>query len=180
VTCRIKILLRLIVFSCCLLQIPTFAADTTSASFNLSGTVPVVFSATTRGVPGDLDLSPNVIVNNRRIGLVHFKYNVNVASMTISSNTTSGGPESSTGTYSFQGGGFKVSVANGCVSVDPTFNTPFALTNTGTDVKSATANSLTTGIEEDCEILASWRGTNQSLPLAGVYSLTVNITMVSQ
>lgn len=155
------------------------AADTTIASFNISGTVPSYFSLTTRGIAGDLDLSPKVIVNNRRIGLMHFKYNANIASLTIASSTASGGPEGPSGTYNFQGG-FKVSVAAGCVSVDPAYNTPFLLTAAGTDIKSAASTALTEGVEEDCDLLASWKGTNVNLPLAGAYSLNVLATMVSQ
>ena len=156
------------------------AADTTIASFNLSSTVPTVFSVTTRGVPGDLDLSPGVQVNNRRIGLVHLKYNANVASLVISSSTASGGPTSGGGAaYSFQGGGFKVSVSAGCTSVDPTYNTPFTLTNAGTDIKSVLSTALVSGIEEDCDVLGSWTGTAAALPLAGVYSMQVQVTMMS-
>lgn len=171
----------LLAVSLAMTPLKLYSADTAVGSFNISGTVPTFFSATTRGIPGDIDLTPNVVVNNRRIGLIHFKYNVNVASITISSSTASGGPEpSSGGTYSFQGGGFKVSIRAGCASADAAFNTPFILTQAGTDVKSATSASLTTGIEEDCEILGSWQGTSQALPLAGVYGLTINVTMISQ
>ena len=155
------------------------AADTSIATFNLSGTVPTFFSVSVRGQPGDLDLSPNVVVNNRRIGLMHLKYNSNVASLTISSSTASGGPEGPSGSYNFQGG-FKVSVSAGCSSVAPAYNSPFVLTSAGTDIKSALSTALTTGIEEDCDVLASWKGTSQTLPLAGVYTLNISVTMVSQ
>lgn len=166
-----------------ILATPTsFAADTAIAYFNISGTVPTFFSVSARGLPGDLDLTPNVTVNNRRIGLLHFKYNVSIASLTISSDTASGGPETSGGAvYNFQGGGFGVSFDPACTTVDPTYNTPFTLTNAGIDVKSALAAALTTtGIEEDCEVYASWQGTSAKLPLAGVYSLSITVTMVSQ
>ncbi len=155
------------------------AADTTITSLNLSGTVPTYFSVTPRGMAGDLDLTPNVTVNNRRIGLLHFKYNANVASITVGSSTPSGGPEGPSGTYNFQGG-FKVSIGAGCFSVDPAFTTPFVLTAGGTDVKSAGSTALVAGVEEDCDVLASWRGSNVAIPLAGVYSLNINVTMVSQ
>ena len=155
-----------------------FAADTSIAMINISGTVPTFFSVTSRGQPGDLDLSPQVTVNNRRIGLLHFKYNMNVSTITISSNTSSGGPEGP-GTYNFQGG-FKVSVGAGCSSVDPTYNTAFAISQTGVDVHSAGSAALSTGVEEDCDMLASWRGTSQTLPLAGVYTLNISVTMTSQ
>lgn len=156
-----------------------FAADTAVATFNISGTVPTFFSVSARGLPGDLDLTPKVIVNNRRIGLMHFKYNANIATLTIASSTASGGPEGPSGTYDFQGG-FQVSIGAGCSTVDAAFNAPFLLTAAGTDVKSPLAAALVAGIEEDCEVFASWRGTNQSLPLAGVYALNITVTMVSQ
>lgn len=160
---------------------PITVADTAIAVFDLSGTVPTIFSITTRGLPGDLDLTPNVTVSNRRIGLIHLKYNVNVASLVISSDTASGGPESTSGAiYTFQGGGFQVAVDPACTSVAPAYNTPFTLTNAGTDIKSALAGALVnSGIQEDCEITASWQGTSAKLPLAGVYKLGVTLTMTS-
>src|SRR3989344_8552156 len=106
----IKIFLTLAV----LYPVIALAADTAIAYFNLSGTVPTVFSVTTRGLPGDLDLTPNVSVDGRRIGLMHLKFNMNVASLVISSDTASGGPESTSGAaYNFQGAGFQVSVKAG-------------------------------------------------------------------
>jgi hypothetical protein len=174
-----RVTLTLIATIATLLQPTAFAADTAIATFNISGTVPTYFSVTTRGMPGDLDLSPRVVVSNRRIGLMHFKYNTNIASLTISSGTASGGPEGPSGAYDFQGG-FRVSVGAGCLTVDPAYNAPFILTPGGTDVKSALSAALTSGIEEDCDLYASWTGTNQTLPLAGVYSLNITVTMVSQ
>lgn len=176
------ILIRALITLILAFQPASYAADTAIAMFELSGTVPSVFSVTTRGLPGDLDLTPNVTVNNRRIGLMHLKYNVNVASLTISSNTASGGPESTSGVaYTFQGAGFQISIEPGCASVDATYNSPFTLTNMGTDIKSTLAGALiNSGIEEDCEVLASWQGTSSKLPLAGVYKLAVTVTMVSQ
>ena len=158
------------------------AADTAFGYFNVSGTVPTFFSLTTRGVPGDLDLTPNVVVNNRAIGLMHLKFNVNMASLTVSSDTASGGPEATSGAvYNFQGAGFGVSVNATCASVDAAYNAPFILTNAGTDIKSAAANVLVgSGIEEDCELYASWQGTSAKIPLAGAYALAITITMISQ
>ncbi|MEZ0391959.1 MAG: hypothetical protein ACAH59_07075 [Pseudobdellovibrionaceae bacterium] len=171
--------IRFVLISSLLLLPAANAADTAIAGFNVSGTVPTFFSVTTRGMPGDLDLTPKVIVNNRRIGLLHFKYNANIANLTVSSSTASGGPEGTSGAYNFQGG-FKVSISAGCSSVDAAYNTPFVLTAAGTDVKSAASAALLNGVEEDCEVLASWKGTNTTLPLAGVYALNINVTMVSQ
>lgn len=176
---RLKIFTLVLLMVFC--QPTTTAADTAIAIFDISGTVPAIFSLTTRGLPGDLDLSPNVTVTNRRIGLIHLKYNINVASLIISSSTASGGPESTSGAaYSFQGAGFQVSVSAGCASASPTYATPFTLTNAGTDIKSPLAAALVnSGIDEDCEVLASWQGTASKLPLAGVYKLGITVTMTS-
>lgn len=157
----------------------TGSADTAVALINVSANVPTIFSVTARGLPGDLDLTPNVIVNRRTLGLFHFKYNSDVVSLTISSDTLSGGPEASGVPYSFQGGGFKVSIETGCQSVDASYNLPFTLSNTGTDIKSALSAALITGIEEDCALMASWTGTSQTLPKAGKYSMGITLTMVS-
>jgi hypothetical protein len=164
-----------------ILSSSTTTADTSIALFDLSGTVPSYFSVTTRGIPGDLDLTPNVTVLNRPIGLLHFKYNINVGTLVISSDTASGGPEATSGaTYNFQGGGFQVSIDSACASVAPTYYAPFTLTNAGIDVRSVLAGALVnTGIEEDCQVLASWRGTTQKLPLAGLYKLGLTVTMTS-
>ena len=48
-----------------------FAADTSIATLNVSGNVPVIFSVTARGYPGDLDLSGNVAVTDRLLGMFH-------------------------------------------------------------------------------------------------------------
>lgn len=155
------------------------AADISYAHFNVSANVPVVFSVTARGIPGDLDLTPDVVVEDRLIGILHFKYNKNVASLEIASSTASGEPEQAGTAYDFEGGGFQVSIGAGCQSVDATYNTAFSLTNAGTDIKSALAAALTEGIEEDCDLLASWTGTDVNLPLAGKYSMTITVTMTS-
>lgn len=156
------------------------AADTSVATMNVSANVPVVFSVISRGVPGDLDLTPNSVVNNRTLGLFHFKYNANVASMTIKSDTASGVPEDGGTAYDFAAATpFKVAITAGCSSVAAAYNAPFALTQVGTDIKSLTAAALTSGIEEDCELTGTWGGTTTALPLSGKYSLSITLTMVS-
>ena len=157
------------------------AADTAVATLNISGDVPTIFSVSARGMPGDLDLSPSVSVSNRLLGILHFKYNVNVASLKIASSTTSGVPENGSGAaYGFGAASFKVAfTATGCTSVDATYNTPFLMVPAGTDVKSAGSAALTAGVEEDCSLTASWAGTTASLPLAGKYSVVITVTMVS-
>jgi hypothetical protein len=166
-----------------LLGTPKVLADTSIATITLAGVVPSYFSVTLRGQPGELDLTPGITVSNRVVGLLHFKYNQNVQSLTISSSTASGKPENSGGTpYNFGGGGgFKVGIMPGCVTVDPTYNTPFVLTQAGTDVKSVASTTLTTqGVEEDCQVTATYTGTNTSLPMAGLFTLNILVTMISQ
>ncbi len=161
--------------------------DTAIGSLNISGNVPAVFSVTTRGIPGDLDLTPGSIVIQRLIGILHFKFNEDAASITIASSTASGGPEDGGGNaYSF-GTAFSVSVPGTCNSLDLTalgLPAGVVLTPAGTDYKSSVAADLTTnvpvgGIEEDCQLGASWTGTSTSLPLAGVYSMSITVTMVA-
>lgn len=156
------------------------AADTAIATLNISGDVPTIFSVEARGMPGDLDLAPSVSVSSRLLGILHFKFNVNAASIKIASSTASGVPENGSAVaYSFGAAGFKVAIAAGCTSVDATYNTPFLLVAAGTDVKSALSAALTAGIQEDCSVTASWAGTTATLPLAGKYSMVITVTMVS-
>lgn len=160
-----------------------FAIDTSVATLELSGNVPVVFSVTARGLPGDLDLTPGVIVNDRLIGLLHFKYNQDIDTLHFESSTASGMPENGTGAYDF-GTNFTVSTTAGCFSVINTMTNVTLTDGGGTDYVSAEARDLAnngnSGIVEDCQLTASWGGTAATLPLAGVYSMTITVTMVSQ
>ncbi len=161
--------------------------DTAIGSLNVSGNVPAVFSITTRGLPGDLDLTPGAIVIDRLIGILHFKFNENAASITVASSTATGGPEDSANVgYGFASA-FKVRVTGTCKTLDLTTLGAaggVTLLQAGTDYKSTIANDLTTnvpvgGIEEDCAMAANWTGTTATLPLAGVYTMTITITMVA-
>lgn len=172
-----------------LVQLAVFTAqpafgDSSLANVEIVGVVPTIFTVAQRGqgATGDLDLTPGVGVSNRTLALIHFKYNQNIQSLTVSSSTTSGFPEDASGnSYQFGGaGGFKVGFRTGCASVDPTYNTPFTLTAAGVDVKSAlSANLVGQGIEEDCELTATYDGTTTALPLPGRYSMFVRVTMVA-
>jgi hypothetical protein len=157
------------------------AADTATGQIQLSGNVPVIFSLTTRGIPGDLDLTPKVAVNDRLLGILHLKYNVNVAHLYMYSDTVSGTPENAGTAYSF-GTAFKFKFL-ACSTVIAANEALFTIDNTTTTVDiadPATAGALTTtGIEEDCSLTASWGGTNSFLPLAGKYSMNVTFTMIS-
>jgi hypothetical protein len=161
---------------------PSAIADTSIATLTVTGVVPTYFSVSARSGSEDLDLTPKVAVTNRVIGGIHFKFNENVQSMTISSSTVSGGPEDAGGNpYGFGAGGpFKVGFEAGCASVNPTYNTPVLLTQAGVDVKSVLASALINqGIEEDCNVIASYKGTTTNLPLAGRFSVGIVITMVA-
>ena len=160
-----------------------FAIDTSIATLELSGNVPAVFSVTARGLPGDLDLTPGVIVNDRLIGILHFKYNQDIDTLSIGSSTASGMPEDATGAYDFNTA-FTVSIPDACFSTIAGTTAHALAAMPGTDVVSAEAQDLAnngnSGIIEDCNLTASWGGTAATLPLAGVYSMTITVTMVSQ
>lgn len=158
------------------------SGDTSVATLHLSGVVPTYFHVTAYALTDGMDLTPKVIVNNRAIGLLHFKYNQNVGSITVSSSTVSGAPEdAANNAYAFGGGtGFRVSFSAGCVSVDAAYNTPFLLTQAGTAVQSVASGTLTTsGIEEDCTLFATYQGTTANLPMGGLYTMDLYITMIA-
>ncbi|MGZ3742802.1 MAG: hypothetical protein ACXVB1_01870 [Pseudobdellovibrionaceae bacterium] len=166
------------------------AADTSIANLNISGNVPVVFSVTARGYPGDLDLSGQVDVVDRLVGIFHFKYNVDLASLTLKSAETDGVPSSGAGAgtgYAFGAGGFKLKFG-ACNTVNATYKASFTPgtgagqvdIGTGVDVKdAATTTGMTAGREEDCSLSATWKGNASSIPLAGKYSLSLTMTMIS-
>lgn len=172
----------LIMLACASPKVFATIGDTAAATLNISGNVPAVFSVTARGLPGDLDLTPNSVVKDRLIGILHFKYNENAASIKIGTDTASGTPEQAGTAYSF-GSAFKVGYTGTCQSLDATtFGVSGGVVlaqNPGTDYKSTLAGALTDGIEEDCQIVGNWGGTTAVLPLAGVYSMTITVTMIS-
>jgi hypothetical protein len=166
------------------------AADTSIANLNISGNVPVIFSVTARGYPGDLDLSGKVDVVDRLVGIFHFKYNVDLASMTLKSAEADGRPSSGAGAgtgYGFGAGGFKLKFG-ACTSIEATYKANFIPgagvgeidIGTGVDIKdAATTTAMTAGREEDCNLNATWKGNASTLPLAGKYTLTLTMTMIS-
>lgn len=165
-----------------------FAADTSIATLNISGNVPTIFSVTARGYPGDLDLSGDVAVNDRLIGIFHFKYNVDIASLTLQSAETDGVPSSSTAAgdaYAFDTTSFRLKFG-ACTTIHATYKAAFnplpagVNLGAGVDIKdAATTAGLTAGREEDCDLTATWTGNTSSIPLAGKYSLSLTLTMVS-
>lgn len=163
------------------------SADTAIGTINISGNVPVIFSLTIRGLPGDLDLTPGVTVTDRLLGIVHFRYNVDVATITLTSSTASGVPENSANqAYSFGGVGFKFKFG-ACTSIVAAGKADFDITTGGTSdnlqaLAASQPSTLGYGIEEDCDLVASWGGatiTSGQLPLADKYSQTVTLTMTS-
>lgn len=168
------------------------AGDTAVATLAISGNVPAIFTLYVRGQPGELDLGPKSKVIDRLIGIFHFKYNENVASLTLASSTASGSPDDGGGTPktpNFDAGTpFKLKFAAGCKSVDlAAYGVYFDLSGGAVDIKSTVAADLTTntpvgGIEEDCKLVTKYsidQTAGAKLPLAGYYSMTLTLTMVS-
>lgn len=157
--------------------------DTSIATINLSGSVPEVFSVTARGLPGDLDLTPNVVVVNRLIGILHFKFNEDAASIKVAGAIGGVG-------YTFASA-FKVSTPactalnNGVApGMDYAGGGVALVAAPGTDYASTAAGDLVgsnggVGIEEDCSLVASWTGTASTLPLAGIVTVTITVTMIA-
>lgn len=119
--------------------------DTSVANLNVSGNVPTVFSVTARGLPGDLDLAPGAVVVDRLLGILHFKFNENAASITIKSSTANGVPRSAAGVdYPFDAGGpFKVGIMGSttCTSLTAAFAAGVTLAAAGADYASAAAKT---------------------------------------
>ncbi|MEZ0391963.1 MAG: hypothetical protein ACAH59_07095 [Pseudobdellovibrionaceae bacterium] len=187
----VKLLSAALLFAAQLfMPMAALAADTSIANLNISGNVPVIFSITARGYPGDLDLSGKVDVVDRLVGIFHFKYNVDLASLTLKSAEVDGVPSSTTGAgtgYSFGAGGFQLKFG-ACTTILGTYKALFTPgvgagkvdIGTGVDIKDgATTVGMTQGREEDCTLGATWKGTNTTLPLAGKYTLALTMTMVS-
>lgn len=162
-------------------------SDVTQGDLTISGSVPEIFNLQIRGVPGDLDLSPNVVVNNRPLGLIHLKYNIPLASFIIKS-------DSATGLPTLNGAGVTTAPFStnmtitvlGCSSVDAVNGTNITPANLGSgafDIKTTAAGffgaGFTQGIEEECQITASWVGTNTAIPLAGRYSMVLSVIITS-
>jgi len=160
-------------------------ADSSEANIQISGNVPVIFSLTVRGLPGDLDLTPGVIVNDRTLGIFHFKYNIDIASLLLTSDSATGAPMNGATAYNASVPftfkfGVCATVADAVGEVDMTL-----AAGTSADMKEAAGaqpSGLGYGIEEDCELTASWGGeavTPGQIPLSGKYSETLTLTMVS-
>jgi hypothetical protein len=157
-------------------------ADVSSGTLELSGSIPEIFSLQVRGVPGDLDFSPNVVVNDRLLGIFHLKYNIPVASIILSSDSATGLPtlNGAGATAVPLGTDMTYTVTCGSVGASGTGLTAVNLGAGATNINAAAANVETTnGFEEDCPLTASWVGTAGVLPVAGSYSMTITITMTS-
>src|SRR5262249_46367156 len=121
------------------------------------------------------------------LGIIHFKYNVDVASLALTSSTTTGLPENSSGAaYPFGAAGFKFKFGT-CTSVAAAGKADFSIAAAGTsdNLEAAAAQQPSTlgyGLEEDCDLVASWAGStivSGHLPLADKYSQTLTLTMTS-
>ncbi len=161
------------------------AADTSIASINMSGNVPTVFSVTARGLPGDLDLTPGVLVNDRLLGIFHFKYNVDIASLLLTSTSATGTPMNGATAYP-AGTAFTYKFSACQAVIDATGEVNFSIAgSTSVDFVEIAAQQPSTlgyGIEEDCLLTSSWGGqaiVAGRIPLAGRYTQTLTLTMVS-
>jgi hypothetical protein len=162
------------------------AADTAIAGVHMSGNVPTIFSLTARGLPGDLDLTPGVIVNDRLIGIFHFKYNMDIATLFLTSTSATGTPMNGATAYP-AGTAFTYKFAAGCASVEDVvgeadFSIAASTSPALVNAAPAQPSTLGYGIEEDCQLTASWGGqaiVAGQIPLAGVYTQTLTLTMVS-
>ena len=174
-----------------------FAAptDVVQGQINLSGNVPVFFELWVRGVPGDLDLSGFNDVNDRLLGILHVKYNQDIASLIVKSSTASGKLQNAgvdwTGvmTYEAMGdaatcktiGTTTAGVAGTVVSIAAA---DIVSGGAGKDLHSVTAADLagtvSSGLEEDCSFTGTWDAPDVALPLAGVYKDVLTFTMTSE
>lgn len=161
-------------------------ADTSIGTLNLSGNVPTIFSVTAYGYPGDLDLNGNTsVASDRLVGFFHFRYNADIASLTLQAAQATGLPSTAGGVaYNF-GTSFMLKFGT-CNTIHATYKVAFSpgagatsLAGAGKDIKSAATSGLTAGVEETCELMATWGGTAHKIPLAGKYTLDLTLTMVS-
>lgn len=167
--------------------VPTaMAADTSIATIQMSGNVPTVFSVTARGLAGDIDLTPGVIVNDRLIGIFHFKYNVDIATLFLTSDSATGMPTTAGGTAYPAATAFTYKFSTGCSAVNATGEAAFSIAASTSPalvpIAAEQPSTLTYGVIEDCQLTASWVGQAMAgghIPLAGVYSQLLTLTMVS-
>ncbi|OFZ21823.1 MAG: hypothetical protein A2X94_08505 [Bdellovibrionales bacterium GWB1_55_8] len=156
-----------------------FAADISTATLQLSGNVPTVFSVTARGYPGEIDLAPGTTVVNRLMGILHFRYNVEIASLTFLSSTASGTIENAAGTaFAWATGGGLKSAAPACTVLDGGLGKLDGAVldmNPAVSVLAAAAPDM---LEADCPLTSSWT-TSAGLQASGLYSMTVTAVMTS-
>lgn len=161
------------------------AADTSIAGLSLSGNVPTIFSVVARGIPGDLDLTPGVVVTDRLIGIFHFKYNNDIASILLTSNSATGTPMNGASAYP-AGTAFTYKFSAGCQPIKALGEANFSIAlGTSADFVDLAASQPVLqghGFEEDCQLTSSWGGqaiVAGQIPVAGKYSMTLTLTMVS-
>ncbi|MCM2276719.1 MAG: hypothetical protein NDJ89_01425 [Oligoflexia bacterium] len=154
------------------------AADISTASLLLSGNVPAVFSVTVRGYPGEFDLGPNTTVVDRVVGILHFKYNMPIASISFASSTASGRLENAAAqNITFATGGDYLKSTAGCTILDQVAGKLDGATDLAPAL-SVLAGAAPTTADMDCPLMMSWT-TGASMQRAGVYSMTVTVTMTS-
>lgn len=164
------------------------------SSFVVTGVVPSVVSLSTQAFSQNLDLKPGMKIMKHPIGNLHFRYNEEIAGITLASSTNSGSPENKENNSGLHSNSyssaftrpFKISITGACRSLDTHELSPgITLIPEGDDYKSLRSNELSSsffhseGIDEDCQLAASWNTKKQSSLVHGVYSMDIIITMVA-
>ena len=183
-SCKIKLVIAGLAVIMQAMALTAFAADTSIATLQMSGNVPTVFSVTVRGLPGDLDLTPGVIVNDRLLGIFHFEYNLDIASLAMTSTSATGTPMNGATAYP-AGTAFSYKFS-ACQAVNATGEANFSIVASTSPalvpIAADQPSTLGYGIEEECNLTASWGGqtlVTGQIPLAGVYEQLLTLTMVS-
>ena len=155
-----------------------FAVDISTASLIISGNVPAVFSVAVRGYPGEMDLGPGTTVVDRVVGILHFKYNMPIATISFGADTVSGRLENAAAAnITFATGGDYLESGAGCTILDNGAGKLDGATDLAPALSAKAAGAPATA-EMDCPLTMSWT-TGAAMQAAGVYSMTVTVTMTS-
>lgn len=174
--------LSIFVIISCTLPLQAALGDVSTASIYLSGYVPEVFVVTAKSLNSDIVLAPNTKVTQQPIGAVSFRYNQDIAGISISSSTESGAPENQDGAYHFQEP-FTVGLQGPCQSLNTKALSKkgIQLNPEGIELKSKRAGQLTqSGIDEECILTANWKSGKTVSAKPGVYSMNVQVTISAQ
>lgn len=163
--------------------IQVFAVMTSTASFTVYGVVPEVMSVTTETLTQELALEPGMKLSQKPIANLHFRYNNEAAAIVLSSSTESGSFENEFN-KTFFNNPIKIGVKGECGSLDAkALAKGIELDSEGVDLKSERSSQLrklNAGIEESCQLVASWNAETQKRSTKkGVYAMDLIVTMVA-